>query len=96
MIRLLLIVAPALLAFFVGYHSGSANVKLKAEHNERLLEERISRLETTHATEQARLSDTIKDLEERLNSEASDDPNADNIAIDADGVRRIDQVGAED
>ena len=95
MIRLLLFIGPALLAFFVGYHSGSATVKLKAEHHARVLEEKLARIETDHATEQAKLGDTIRELEARLDAQASDDPNSDNVAIDADGVQRIDSIGQD-
>ena len=94
MIRLLLFIGPAILAFVVGYESGSATVKLKSEHETRLLEEKIAKLETSHATEQTRLSDTIRELEDRLSQEANEDPDADRPAIDADGVRRIGEINA--
>ena len=94
--RILLFVGPVVLAFAVGFHTGAVKVQYHMEREARLLEQKISRLETTHATEQARLSDTIRELETRLSQEASDDPDADHIAIDADGVHRIGEIHADE
>jgi len=90
--KIIITLMLTLLGGSIGFQSGSHNAKLKAEHQVRILEQQIDKLEIEHAQKQALLHQHISTLEASLALQANDDPNADRIAIDADGVRRINSL----
>jgi len=75
-------------AFVYGIHHERA----KNEHRARLIEQRIADVEVRHTEEAQQLHSRIAELEAMLDIEAANDPNADNLALDEEAVKRIGEL----
>jgi len=71
---------------------GAHHERAKNEHRARVIEQRIADVEVRHTEEAQQLHSRIAELEAMLDIEAASDPNADNLSLDEEAVKRIGEL----